>query len=164
MNAPAELQRVVAADRADGLDLLVEADAAERAAVAARLGLPAVLALSCRFRLVAAGSGFAADGRLRARVVQTCVVTLDEFEAEVDEPFRLRFVPDAAMAEDIDWAAEEDEVPFGPRGLDLGEATVEQLALALDPYPRKPGAALPDEAQDAEAGPFAALGKLQRPQ
>ena len=45
--------------------------------------------------------------------------------------------------------------------IDLGEATVEQLALALDPFPRKPGIALPEEAAEAPdtpircAGPFA---------
>jgi len=34
---------------------------------------------------------------------------------------------------------------------------VEQLALALDPYPRKPGAALPPELAAEPDGPFAAL-------
>ncbi len=48
--------------------------------------------------------------------------------------------------------------------IDLGEALAEQLALALDPYPRKPGAKLPSEASDDGANPFSALkakfGKL----
>jgi len=39
---------------------------------------------------------------------------------------------------------------------------VEQLALALDPYPRKPGAALPVELLDEPTGPFAALARLTR--
>jgi hypothetical protein len=31
---------------------------------------------------------------------------------------------------------------LGPDGLDLGEAVVQQLALALEPYPRSEGATL----------------------
>ena len=44
--------------------------------------------------------------------------------------------------------------------LDLGEAASEQLALALDPFPRKPGAALPGEMQEPEEGAFAGLDRL----
>ena len=40
--------------------------------------------------------------------------------------------------------------------IDLGEAAAEQLALALDPYPRAPGAVLEME-EEPEAAPFAAL-------
>jgi len=36
-----------------------------------------------------------------------------------------------------------------------------QLAVALDPYPRAPGAVLPEEPRTAE-GPFAALESLKR--
>ena len=34
-------------------------------------------------------------------------------------------------------------MPYGGDSIDLGAALAEQLALALDPYPRKPGAKLP---------------------
>ena len=40
---------------------------------------------------------------------------------------------------------------------------LEQLGLTLDPYPRKPGAVLPPEANDPEEGAFAALSRLVRP-
>ena len=46
------------------------------------------------------------------------------------------------------------------RVLDLGEAAAEQLALSLDPYPRAPGAELPEVATEAEANPFAALRRM----
>jgi hypothetical protein len=42
----------------------------------------------------------------------------------------------------VDPEAEEPPEPLGPGGLDLGEAVAQQLAVALDPYPRAPGAAL----------------------
>jgi hypothetical protein len=46
--------------------------------------------------------------------------------------------------------------------LDLGEAAAEQLALALDPYPRKPDARLLGAAEDPPGFPFAALAPLAR--
>ena len=48
-------------------------------------------------------------------------------------------------------------MPYAGGAADLGEATVEQLALALDPFPRKPGAALPADVTEEVSGPFAAL-------
>lgn len=162
-----ELSRPIALDRARDDEQLVEADATERGAVAARLGLVAIGVLSCRFRLSDEDRGVhAASGHLRARFTQTCVVSLDEFETLLDERFRVRFVPDG-MLEDLsnnrlDPEA-DDEVPYAGSVINLGEATVEQLALLLDPYPRKPGAAVPAVAQAAEAHPFAALSKLRRP-
>ncbi len=77
-----------------------------------------------------------------AAVVRTCVISLDEFETVVEEEFRVRFVPAGTESYDPDPDAEE-EIPFTRGVIDLGETAAEQLALALDPYPRKPGAELP---------------------
>ena len=126
-----------------GLDRLIEATPAECAALTRRMGVPAVLSLSCRFRLVRARNNtVAAEGHLMAAVVRTCVISLDEFETVVEEEFRVRFVPAGTESYDPDPDAEE-EIPFTRGVIDLGETAAEQLALALDPYPRKPGAELP---------------------
>ena len=58
----------------------------------------------------------------------------------------------------------EDEIPYEGTSIDLGEAASEQLALALDPFPRKPGAELPGSVGPHESGAFAALAKLLPPQ
>ncbi|MCC6718171.1 MAG: DUF177 domain-containing protein [Acetobacteraceae bacterium] len=161
------------AQLAAGGEREVVATPAECAAIAQRLQIPAVAALSCRFRLVPAGDGVvAAEGRLAARVTRECVVTLELFEAELVEAFRLRFVPADAMEEDEDIMLDpdaDDEVPYHGRQIDLGEAAVEQLALALDPYPRMQDAALPAPAQPGAAtddgaaeSPFAALARRAR--
>lgn len=146
---------------AAGLERRVEANAPELAALAARLEIPAIHALACRWRLTPGPGGIVeAEGELTARLVRVCVVTLDEFDSAVCERFSLRFVPEGRESAEIDPEA-EDEIPYAGAAIDLGEATAEQLALALDPYPRKPGAALPDEAQDAAAHPFATLSRLK---
>ena len=105
----------------------------------ARLGVPAVTALACRFRLTRIAGAILAEGRLDALVSRVCVATLDEFEVPVTEEFRVRFVPAGSESNELDLDA-EDEIPYRGGLIDLGEAAVEQLALALDPYPRKPDA------------------------
>lgn len=154
-----ELHRPVAADRvgAAGLEVTVEANAAECAALARRMRLPDVLALRCDFRLVRLTADcILAEGHVCASVVQTCVISLDDFAAEIDERFRVRFVPVGQESDDPDPEA-DDEIGYSGGALDLGEAAAEQLALALDPYPRAPGAELPEIETDADDHPFAAL-------
>lgn len=139
----------------------VEASAEECQALAARLRLPAVLALSCDFVLYRLeAEAIQAEGRLCARVIQVCVVTLDEFEAEITEPFTVRFVPEGAEAAVID-PEMEDEIPYQGNAIDLGEAASEQLALALDPYPRQPGVVLP-AGETEPSSPFAGLAALRQ--
>ena len=161
-----ELSRLVPLDRigSAGLDVVVEAAPDELAPLAARLLIPAVLRLHCAFRLrrVAAGV-IEAEGLLEAEVVQTCVVSTDPFEQAVSEAFELQFVPAGTEAPDDDLDA-PDQIAYASHAIDLGDAAGEQLALALDPYPRKPGE--DEAAAEAEAAPhpFAALAALQRKQ
>ncbi len=122
-------------------EVRVVASAAECAALARRLGLPAIASLACRFRLVPAAQGAVhAEGKLEAVVAQVCVVSGEVFEALVAERFVVRFVPAGSEDPEPD-LADDDEIPCVGETMDLGEAAAEQLALALDPYPRAPGAA-----------------------
>ncbi len=161
---PPELHRPISLDRigATGLDITVEAKPPECAALAERMRIPAVHALTCVFHLIRESRDLvAARGHLRARVTQTCVVSLDDFETVVEEVFQVRFVPAGDETDDIDPEA-EDEIPFEGNVIDLGEAAAEQLGLALDPYPRMPGAELPEAGAEAETHPFASLAGLRR--
>jgi uncharacterized metal-binding protein YceD (DUF177 family) len=146
-----------------GFDTTVEANEAERTALAARLQLPAVGALTCRFRLRATPDGaITAEGWLDALVTQTCVVSLDDFAAPVSDHFFIRFVPAGLESNDID-PESEDEIPYNDDSIDLGETATEQLALALDPWPRKPDATLPDHEADTPTSPFATLAQRRLP-
>jgi hypothetical protein len=160
-----ELHRPIAIERLGpaGLDVTVEASPAECAALAARMHLPAVLALKCTFHVAWNTAGtLLARGRLVARVVQTCVVSLEDFPAAIDEGFAVRCVAEGQETNDPD-PTSFDEITYSDGTLDLGEAAAEQLALALDPYPRAPDAVLPDIHDDPEAQPFAALSAFRRP-
>ncbi|QGZ33123.1 YceD family protein [Stappia indica] len=122
--------------------------------------------------------GVAVEGNLKARASQTCVVTLAPVEQVIDERFSLRFDPDAqALAGiaddgeiDVDAFAEDPPDLLEGSRIDLGAILCEQLALALDPFPRAPGAELPDdfgdeggeEADDKPPSPFAALERFRK--
>ncbi|MCW2284889.1 uncharacterized metal-binding protein YceD (DUF177 family) [Rhodoblastus acidophilus] len=124
--------------------------------------------------------GLFARGRVTAVVTQTCVVTLDPFETQVDEPFEIAFAPEAeakaayerAMAE-LEAATDKARLlaeqadppdPIIDGKVDLGALACEFLALGLDPYPRKPGVAFDGHVEDDEPAPspFAALSKIKK--
>lgn len=160
---PPEFSRPLRADAVRPGDThAITATAPECAALAARLAIPALASLTCRYRLTPqAGGAVLAEGELRARLTRVCVVSLEEFATTHAESFRLRFVPAGAEAEDDDPEA-DDEITYEAGLIDLGEAAAEQLGLGLDPYPRAPGAAMP-VIDDDEARPFAALARLRKP-
>ena len=146
-----------------GTHFIVEATPSECSALALRMSQPEVLELRCRFHLIRESNTIIrASGVLHARIVQNCVISLEDFEAIVDEKFTVRFVPSGTEKDDLD-PESEDEIPYENGVLDLGEAASEQLGLALDPYPRAPDAVLPDMEDEAEPHPFAALDRLRRP-
>jgi uncharacterized metal-binding protein YceD (DUF177 family) len=161
---PISVERIGAAGRVQ----VVTADAAECAALTQRMAIPGVLSLTCRFHLTPAPGGVVvAEGELTALLLRECVVSLELFEVGVAERFRLHFVPAAEARADEDEEdapldiESDDEVPYSGASIDLGEAAAEQLALAMDPYPRRPGAALPKEASEDAESPFAALARLR---
>jgi len=161
----------------DGLETRIEADAGERAALAAFNGLPAVAALGAAFSLKHGGGGtILVRGELSAEVTQTCVVTLEPFEASISAPIDLRFAPAddasarpgaaASEAETTLVVGEEDEPdPIVDGVIDLGAVASEFLTLNLDPYPRKPGAAFESPASGGDGAsdsPFSVLAERKK--
>jgi uncharacterized metal-binding protein YceD (DUF177 family) len=162
-----EFSRQVRAERVgpEGLRERLQADPAERGALAKRFGIESVERLEATLDLAAEPGGTVrVRGQLAADVTQACVVTSDPVPQRIEEAVDLRFVPAGMESADDDPGA-PDEIPMTRGGvLDLGEAVAEQVALALDPYPRSEGAELPPEARDESGspGPFAALSRLRR--
>lgn len=170
-NAP-EFSRPLKIDRlgAEPEHHAIEASAAERAALARRFDLVAIKALSASLALerVDHGQAIKLDGRVRAEIVQSCVVSLAEVTAQIDETFMAVYAPgphgdEMAAGETIDESTLDDPEPLIGDTIDLGEAVVQQLATLIDPYPRAPGIELADVWQEkpAEHHPFAALAQLK---
>ncbi|PTQ13357.1 hypothetical protein CLG96_04465 [Sphingomonas oleivorans] len=146
----------------------IEADEAERAALARRFGLVAIGRLEAEAALTRIGSIVSAEGRLRAEAVQSCVATGNPLPAMIDTAFSLRFVPEeeGEQAEEIELSeADCDVVTYEGGAVDLGEAAAETLALSLDPFPRSSDADAVLKAagvlEEGEAGPFGALKALK---
>ncbi len=140
-----------------GMAWRLEANAAECAALAARLGLVALHGFSAELRLKPqTAGGILVEGHLSASLEQACVVSLEPVPQRVHEALRLRIIPEGdAPSEDPD---ADDEVETERGHAELGEVIAQHLALALDPYPRLEGATLPEHGADDEPhGPFAAL-------
>ena len=138
----------------------ITATQAQCAAIAEQLNIPHVGALHGRFVLEAERQNrFPATLHLKARVTQICVISVEAFEAIIEEDVKLVFVPADDMAASDDDPESPDELPFDGAAIDFGTALTEQLALSLDPYPRKPEVMLPKEAQAATDNPFARFFK-----
>ncbi len=159
----------------DGLNQTIEADAAERAALAALNGLLAIAKLRANLTLRRAGrDAVRVTGQVLAEVTQTCIVSLEPFAVMIDEPVDVRFAPprEAAAgrrkqsdgeADVARFDAEDPPDPVVDGKIDLGALAAEFMALALDPYPRKPGALFEPSDEDApNNSPFGALADLDK--
>lgn len=169
----AEFSRPIAADQLDeqGLVREIEATAEERAALSKRFGLLQMDRLTARVRLRRARGGLIrVTGRFEAAVTQSCVVTLQPVPARLAEEFSTLFAaaPAAAGREvAVDPLAEDPPEPIMGGRIDIGETVVQHLAVALDPYPRAPGAALSADpgrtgGDASPGGPFEPLRRLRR--
>src|SRR6266436_646049 len=92
-----EIERVVDLDRmgASGAALEIVASDSERAALARRFGFLGLPAFSARVTVDRrAGGQVVVEGRLRGRIVQACVLTLDPVTPDLDDAFRIIFKND----------------------------------------------------------------------
>lgn len=154
-----------------GLHKVIEATPAQAAAIATVGGLRHAENLRAKFTLTQArGDQVRVEGRVTGRVGQTCVVTFDPLDNEVDESIELVFAPAehvrslAATMDDEDMLARPDPPePIENGIIDLGRVAADALFLGLDPYPRRPDAEFQPTAApvDPEDHPFAALKALK---
>ena len=155
-----------------GLHRDIEADKTARQAIAEIAGLREVAYARASFDLGhRSGGQVHVAGRVQARIGQTCVVTLDPLESEIDETVDLIFAPGGEgllLVADDDSAGEATEVADTPEPIvdgviDLGRLATDVLFLAIDPYPRKEGAVFEPQvvAADPADHPFAALKALK---
>ena len=96
-------------------------------------------------------------------------MTLEPLEERGGEAFQLKLLPEGSPAlpdEDseivIDLDAEDPPEAVSGSEIDLGHYLVEALALALDPFPRAPGAVFEPTSVGEITSPFAALKSLAK--
>jgi hypothetical protein len=156
-----------------GLTVQRQATPEELAGIVRALDLVACDALSAEYAVKPTLDGrYSLSGRLRARVVQACVVTLEPVVGTIDEAFDVTFWPEERMPEPaggaVDLDDEPEPEPIVAGQIMVGRVVFECLTAALDPFPRAPGAALdrheaaPEgEGAGSPASPFAVLAKIR---
>ncbi|HWA47654.1 MAG TPA: DUF177 domain-containing protein [Dongiaceae bacterium] len=179
MSADLEFSRPIEVERIAGTpaQFKFDADPAERAALADRFGLVSLDRFQASFTLRRLRKDLIrVKGHISASLVQACVVTLEPVPAEIAEELELDFsenFDDPGLEMDLDAEAADGPEPLSGGMIDLGEVAAEQLGLAIDPYPRKPGAEIPAEwagdptaapVSEAKVNPFVELEKLTKKQ
>ncbi len=148
--------------------------AAALAAIAEWAGVAAVHSLEAKVRVLRAGeSTFRYSGQLTAELDQNCVVTMEPVRESISRDFERTYVvvprrhSRPAMMELSKEDLDEAETLDSPV-IDLAAPILEELALAIDPYPRAPGAVFEappglDEIVEPapRESPFAVLGQLK---
>lgn len=171
-----------------GTELVLNPTAAERNQIAAWLAIESLESFRASVTLTRAALGrYLYRGHFDADVVQACVVTLEPVPSHLSGDFerayevvapvpskrrhvRQRSIKEGDKAEppppvialpDLD--ADAPETIDSPV-VDVAAPVLEELSLALDPYPRKPGVSYVPPEEDASAAkdnPFAVLKNLK---
>ncbi|OBZ96221.1 metal-binding protein [Pararhizobium polonicum] len=158
---------------ANAVTVRLEANEAERTALRDLWSVLEVQSLKAELQIARwKRDGVKIKGRVQAKIVQACVVTLEPVESEIDEPVEAIFVPEGSRLARIA-ANDSGEMILDPEGpdlpdtftgdtIDVGLAVTEHAALAIDPYPRKQGASFGERIEssdkdDIRPNPFAVL-------
>jgi uncharacterized metal-binding protein YceD (DUF177 family) len=165
-----EFSHVVKLDEigAGEASIKIFADTHAKAGLAVRFDLTALDELTADIALSRDAKGVLATGRFHAALTQYCVATGDPVPTVLDEPMTIRFVREPVVGANSEIELEADDCDtmfYDGQSVDLGEAVAQSLGLALDPYPRSPGAqerlkAAGVKAED-DVAPFGALAGIR---
>ena len=148
-----------------GLSRTLEPDADARKRIARALDLQGLedFVVDLSVTPTPSTSEWTLKGRVTAHAVQTCGLTLEPLPVDVDRRFSIQLVEAAPQETDeIEVTLDVEDADLIEDGkIDLGQYAVEQLALSLDPFPRKPGAEFVQPEEPNEISPFAALKALK---
>ena len=166
----------------DGMKLTIAPDEQERAALSQRIGVISLDSLSADITVhqPTGNAVIHVEGKLKAKVTQKCVVTLEPIETDIQEGFEAWFADSESTvsfakarqerllqkghAEIPILKENEDPEPVIDGKIDLGELVTQYLLLAINPYPHAEGAHYEKgddtesrEPSDMRKNPFAAL-------
>lgn len=156
--------------------IVLTPDIRERAAIADWAHVDAVDALRVEIHLRRAGAGaglYRMEAHFTADIRQTCVVTLEPVPSHIAASFSRTFqlLPrhkgkqisqESAKVGSTTGEGEDEVELLDTSMLDLAGPVLEELSLAIDPYPRAQGAHFDvSAAGETRESPFAVLEKLK---
>lgn len=139
--------------------------------LAERIGVEAIAELEAELDVRRWLDGCEVRGWFRAEVTQVCGVTLEPFPQTLRGRVELRLAPpgspnlpsEGAGEVEIDLESPDPPEPLEGDQVDLEAILVEHLALAVDPFPRRPDAVFEWSPGLDETSPFSALRGLNFP-
>ncbi|MBZ0164973.1 MAG: DUF177 domain-containing protein [Notoacmeibacter sp.] len=160
----------------NGMPVVIDASEGARLALAREHGLEDVESFRAELLVTPwRRDGVRITGRVESKIVQLCVVTLVPVHSTIKTDIDVILVAETSKLARND-TDESGEILLDPDGVDapdtysgdtvdVGTLAEEHFELAIDPYPRAPGAKLEtgseDEAERAPS-PFAKLAQLRR--
>ncbi|HXJ02651.1 MAG TPA: DUF177 domain-containing protein [Micropepsaceae bacterium] len=159
-----------------GSEVVLAPSEGQRQAISRWLGIEALEALKATVQISREGDdSYACTGTFEADVVQACVVTLEPVRAHLSGEYRrlYRVLPRSparrkkpvleARGVEISVGDEDEPELLDSPVLDLAAPLLEEVSLALNPYPRAPGVSFEPPAEEAEPedNPFAVLKQLK---
>jgi hypothetical protein len=158
--SPVSFEAHVARLPQNGLPVVIEADEAQREALAKAHGLLSVEKYRADLLVTAwKRHGVKVAGKVEADITQACVVSLDPVKAHIEEEVEGLFLPDDSKLGRLGFGsggeimidADGPDSPelFSGDTIDVGELAEQFFGLAIDPYPRKPDVSL-DESSENE--------------
>jgi len=150
-----------------GLTRHLVPDEAARARIVKALDLATLETLEADVNILPSRGGWTLSGRVTAVAEQVCGITLEPLPVTVDERFAIDLIEASTRDPDeveVEVSLDDDAPDVIEDGrIDLGQYAVEQFALSLDPFPRKPGAEFVQPEEPAEISPFAVLKAFKLP-
>jgi uncharacterized metal-binding protein YceD (DUF177 family) len=136
----AEFSRPISVLRlgAEAMIYRINATGEERAALARRFDLVSLEHFAAEVTLSRHGGEVRLAAEIVADIVQLCCLTLEPFASNLIDRSTVLYRRKPPPA-DLGVDDEDYEVLVGDE-IDIGEAAAQQLSLALDPFPRAPGA------------------------
>jgi len=158
--------------------IAIMAEAGERKALEARIGIPSLTKLEATVMLLNEGrsKGVSMVGKIIAEGDQACIASLKPVPFVMEENLNIRFLAEDLITPELEeenlYTLESEDIePYPAEGLlDIGELITQYFALSLDLYPRAEGAELSTEQLKdisvneplmEKPNPFAELAKLR---
>jgi len=146
----------------NGTKQVLELTVDECLQLAQYLNLAEIKSFKADFNIHGTSDKVTVSGVVDAVVVQTCVVSLELFEAYVHEQIEAEFVAEkksSKRSEEQDLLDHDDLIINGK--INLGSLATEFFVLGLDPFPKKPGAEFHYIEDDSQPSPFDRLRDLE---
>jgi hypothetical protein len=158
---------------ANPVQVRISADADERKGLAELWDVLSVESLTAEIQVSRwKRDGVRLKGVVRANLTQACIVTLEPVTSQIEEMIDQVFLPETSKLAKkmldptvefvLDPSAPDIPETFPGDAVDAGAIVAEFAALAIEPYPRAPGAVFEDhiestEETDVKPSPFALL-------